>query len=90
MLDGQSHRDTGLCTYQQALRYIQDNNMDTNPRKLFMVDFLAVLTSRKKRGERFLIFIDMNEHILEGPLAKRLMGDRLGLLEATYQHWERY
>ncbi len=30
--------------------------------------------------------MDMNEHTLNGPLAKRMLG--MGLEEATHQHWE--
>ncbi len=34
----------GLGTvYQQILRYIQENNLDTNPRKMFKVNFHAAL-----------------------------------------------
>ena len=76
----------GVCTmYQQTLMYIQEHDLDTNPRRLFEVDFLSVLTCWQKRGEQILVFIDMNKHILQGPLARKIMNG-LGFLEATHVH----
>jgi hypothetical protein len=49
-----------------------------------MTNFLAMLQVWRQQGDRLLIFIDMNEHILNGPLAKRM---QMGLEEATHQHW---
>ena len=78
----------GVATvYQQTLRYIQNNDLDTTPRELFKIDFLAILQTWQEQGDRLLVFVDMNEHILKGPLAKHLMGPGLNLLEATHTHW---
>ncbi len=59
--------------------------MVTTPCKLFMIDFLAMLQVWQQQGDMLLIFMDMNEHILHGPLAKCMF--RLGLKEATHQYW---
>ena len=57
----------GLTTnYQQALCYIQNNGMDTNPRRMFEEDLQATLRVWRTQGERLLIFMDANEHILKG------------------------
>jgi hypothetical protein len=50
-----------------------------------MIDFLAMLQVWRQQGDRLLIFMDMNEHIINGPLAKRMLG--MGLEEVTHQHW---
>ena len=73
--------------YQQTLRYIQSNNLDTNPRRLFATDFLAVLLTWRARGERLIIFWDANEHILTGPLCSLIL-DKLDMVEASSQSWE--
>jgi len=71
--------------YQQHLRYIQRHGLNTTPHQMFMIDFLAVLINWRKAGERIIIMADMNEHILRGPLARRLLS--LGLVEATHISW---
>jgi len=71
--------------FQQQLRYIQNHHLSTTPRRLFMIDFLAMLQAWRQQGDRLLIFMDMNEHILNGPLARRMA--RMGLEEATHKNW---
>ena len=71
--------------YQQHLRYIQNNGLDTTPHKLFMTDFLAMVMHWRHAGDRLIIMADMNEHVLQGPLARRLL--QLGLVEATHSSW---
>ena len=73
--------------YQQQLRYIQERVLDMTPSELFMVDFVAQLRTWKDQGDRLLVSIDMNEPVLNGELAKKLMGPRLGLLEAMHVTW---
>lgn len=72
--------------YQQYIRYLQRNGItNRTPRSLFHDDFLGVLKNWIKDGERLLIFIDMNEHILTSGLAREILG--LGLEEATHRQW---
>ena len=52
---------------------------------MFMTNFLASIILWRKAGERVIIFINMNKHILHGPLAKCMI--RLGLTEATHKSW---
>lgn len=73
--------------YQQHLRYIQHHDLETNPRRLFAADFLAVLLTWRRQGERIIIFWDANENILDGPLCKLIM-ERLDMVEVFSQHWE--
>jgi hypothetical protein len=71
--------------YQQHLRYIQLNNMDTMPYELFCTDFTTSTKQWQTAGERLLLFVDMNEHVLQGHLAKQLLA--LNLSEATHTSW---
>lgn len=55
----------GTC-YQQHLRYIQRNGLNVTPHTLFLMDFVEMITKWMSAGERLLIFIDMNEHVIRG------------------------
>ena len=79
----------GLTTnYQQALCYTQNNDMDTNPRRMFEEDLQDTLRVWRTQGERLLIFMDANEHILTGKFMSKLMNDQcLNLREETHHHW---
>jgi hypothetical protein len=50
-----------------------------------MIGFIAMLQVWRQQGGRLLIFMDMNKHILHGPLAKCMFC--LGLKEAAHQYW---
>ena len=80
----------GLTTnYQQHLCYIQNHDMDTNPRQMFEEDLQATLRVWRSQGERLLIFMDANEHIQNGAFMKKLINDPcLDLREETHHHWE--
>ncbi len=79
---GQTHQK-GWCTiYQQHMRYIQANGLSCNPRSLFQADILHAISRWLEYGDRIIIFIDMNEHIITGTLPKEFQ--RLGLFEATH------
>ena len=71
--------------YQQHLRYIQHHKLNTTPHRMFMVDFLAAVINWRNAGEWLIIMADMNEHVLTGKLARRLLS--LGLQEATHTSW---
>jgi hypothetical protein len=75
----------GSTIYQQQVRYIQNNNIDLSPSRLFIVNFVAQLQVWQQEGDRLLIFMDMNEHVLRGGLAKYLLN--MGLQEATQTNW---
>ena len=76
----------GLKTiFQQQVRHIQTHGLNTSPARLFLADFLAQLQVWQRQGDRLLIFMDMNEHVLRGTVARYLL--KMGLVEATHQHW---
>jgi hypothetical protein len=77
----------GLCTiYQQNIHYIQAHGHTCTPRELFQEDILSAISRWIEHGDRILIFIDMNEHILTGHLAKAFQC--LRMLEATHLNWK--
>jgi hypothetical protein len=69
-----------------ACAYIQAHGLTCTPRELFQEDILSAIRRWIEHGDRILIFIDMNEHILTGHLAKAFQC--LGLLEATHLNWK--
>jgi hypothetical protein len=71
--------------YQQQLRYIQNHGLDSTPSCLFTVDFVAQLQVWQRQGDRLLVFMYMNEHILTGRVACRLLA--MGLREAMHSQW---
>jgi hypothetical protein len=71
--------------YQQHLRYIQLHDINSTPYELFMEDFTTAISQWISAGERLLLFIDLNEHVLYGKLATKLLS--LGLIEATHPSW---
>jgi hypothetical protein len=73
----------GLCTiYQQHVHYIKAHCLNCTLRELFQADTLSTISRWIEHGDRILIFINMNKHILTGHLAKAFQC--LGLLEATH------
>ncbi len=77
------HGDSTI--YQQQVRYIQTNGLNLSPSRLFIADFVAQLQVWQQEGNHLLIFMDMNEHVLRGGLAKYLLN--IGLQEATQVNW---
>jgi hypothetical protein len=71
--------------YQQQLKYIQNHGLDSTSSHLFTVDFVAQLQVWQCQGDRLLVFMDMNEHILTGCIARRLLS--MGLRKATHSQW---
>ena len=72
--------------YQQHTRYLQRKGIKgRTPRSMFHEDFIGVLRQWLNAGERLLIFIDLNEHILTSGLANDILS--LGLREATHDYW---
>ena len=79
-------RQRGLCTiYQEHVRYIQAQGLICTPREIFQKDILSAISQWIEHGDRILMFIDMNEHIITGHLAKTY--HHLELLKATHIHW---
>jgi hypothetical protein len=83
---GQAWQGRTRTIYQQHARYMNLMGIPGTPRSLFQADIMAAITKWKERGERLIIFINMNEHILHGVLLREFF--QLGLQEATHTHCE--
>jgi hypothetical protein len=83
---GQAWQREIRTIYQQHARYMMHHGLLGNSRELFQADILAIITRWIESGNRIILFMDMNEHILTGNLLRELL--RLGLQEATHEHWE--
>jgi hypothetical protein len=71
--------------YQQQLRYIQNHGLDSTPSRLFTVDFVTQLQVWQCQGDRLLVFMDMNKHILTSHVARRLL--TMSLRKAMHSQW---
>jgi hypothetical protein len=75
-------------TYQQQRRYFITRKKDlTCPLTLFWPDLIKQIKTWQEPGDKIILFMDHNEHVINGPLGKEL-GDRNGLdlQEAIVQH----
>ena len=83
--------------YQQSLRCIQTNDLRSrsdprrpiSPKDLLTVDLLEQLRTWKKQGDRMVVMMDANDHILTGSLGKALVSQKwdTGLEEVSHRAW---
>jgi hypothetical protein len=75
-------------TYQQQQRYFITKKKDlTCPIKLFRMHLIKQLTQWRAKGERIVLFMDHNEHTINGALGKTLADSNgLDMREAVLQH----
>ena len=69
--------------YQQHLRYMQRNGIGGSPRDLFFADLLNQLQVWRAQGERLILMMDANEHVLIGKYCRKLVDESIGLREIT-------
>ena len=75
-------------TYQQQRHYFITKRKDlTCPLILFRCDLVKQLQKWREAGDKIILFMDHNEHVIEGNLGKALADrDGLDLWEAVLQH----
>jgi hypothetical protein len=79
---------TGLRTvYQQQVRYMQLHNLKTLPRQLFDKDLLYQCKLLHKSGERVILLMDANKHVLKEKFNKALTRTGLDMEEFTHKCW---
>ena len=71
--------------FLQHRRYCQHNGITLSPRELFQQDFMKCVNSWLANGERLIIFMDFNEHVLRGKLPRLLQ--QAGLSEVSHTRW---
>ena len=69
---------------QQHIRYIQHNNLgNIAPRDLFEDDLCWQLRVWRALGDRIILMMDANCHVLTGRLSRALTHPSIGLREIT-------
>jgi hypothetical protein len=72
---------------QQQLRYIQLNGFSgISPRELFESDLIWQLQMWRAAGERIILMMDINCHVLRGRLSRALTHESIGLHKITKDH----
>ena len=83
-----TRKHEGLQTvYTQHLNEINSLGLDTAPYSLFVTDLLHAIRCWRAAGDRIILFIDVNEHVLRGPLSRQLTNPTIGLKEITSKFW---
>lgn len=87
---GARGKQTGLKTVaNQHMTYIDAHRTDTrSPYDMFVNDLTQQLGKWRAEGDRLLVFIDANEHILQGRIARLWGRDDLDLREVTHRFWK--
>ena len=61
----------------------EHNIVGVTPRQLFVHDLLWQLRVWRAAGDRIILCMDANEHVLTGPLCRQLTSEGIDLREAT-------
>ncbi len=84
---GKSKPKGPKTVYRQHMNYIHLQGWETTPYDLFVKDILSQLRRWRKSGDRIILCMDANEHILKGPIARRLRQDDIELTEVGHPYW---
>ena len=84
---GRSRREGLKTVYQQHVRYIQTNRLSCTPYQLFVDDLTKQIKCWTEAGDRILLFIDANEDIRTGLIARSLTSTDIGLQEISHKVW---
>jgi hypothetical protein len=83
-----SRKLKGLRTvYQQQVHYMQLHNLKGLPQQLFDKDLLHQCKLWRKSGERIILLMNANEHVLKGKFNKALTSAGLNMEEFTHKCW---
>lgn len=86
---GKKSTNLGLTTVaNQHMIYIDENNIETrSPYALFLQDICDQLREWRSNGDRLLVFIDANEHILNGQIHQAWQDESIDLHEISHKSW---
>jgi len=70
--------------YKQQERFIHLKGLNTNPKAMFREDLLEILRRWRKNGDRVVLIMDANEHVIDGAMCKQLAGEDLQMREAVH------
>ena len=54
-----------------------------NPKTMFQEDTLAVLRRWQEKGDRVVLIMDANKHVMDGSMCKQLAGEDLQMRDAV-------
>ena len=84
---GKSKPKGPKTVYWQHMNHIHIIGKDTSPYQMFADDLARQLKIWRRAGDRIILCMDANEHVLRGPLAKRFQAQDIELTEATHTFW---
>ena len=73
--------------FTQHITAINSLGLDTTPYALFVSDLTSALRCWRAAGDRIILFIDSNEHVLRGLLAQRLAHLSIDMQESSSRFW---
>ena len=73
-----------VTVYKQQERFIQEKGLRTDPKVMFREDLLAVLQRWQEKGDRVVLVINMNEHVIDGEMCKQLVDEDLQMREVVH------
>ena len=73
-------------TVQQQWRYIRRKGLKTNPRQMFIDDLANLLRLWRGQGDRLVLMMDANDHVLTGETSRRLAEEGIDLEEAVHSY----
>jgi hypothetical protein len=76
--------------YQQQIWYMQLHNIKESPQQLFDKDLLHQCKIWHKSGERIILLMDANEHVLDRKFNRALTRTGSDLEEFTHKCWGAY
>jgi hypothetical protein len=82
---GQAWQKEIRTIYQQHARYTTNHGIQGTPRELFQANRVQSIMNWIESGDRLIIFINMNKHIITSNLPQKFL--RLGLKEGTHKPW---
>jgi hypothetical protein len=73
--------------YTQHLNEINTQGLDCSPYQFFVKGLTEALRGWRATGDRLILFIDSNEHVLNGRLAHLLSHPTIAMHEVSHKFW---
>ena len=73
--------------YTQHLTEINTQGLDCSPYQFFVKGLTEALRGWRATGDRLILFIDSNEHVLNGHLAHLLSHPTIAMHEVSHKFW---
>ena len=84
---GKSKKTGPGTVYCQHLTEINKCGLDCTPYQSFVTDLTSQLRCWRAAGERLILLMDANEHVLNGTIAQLLADSRIDMKEVSHRYW---